>query len=115
MGLGSGVTASVARYIGQKDKIKADHCAEHAIIIAYFISIIFTTLGLIFGKSILIFLGAKDFILIQAWDYLFYITLGLPFMVFSAFFRSVLAGEGDMKFPMMVAGLGTILNIIFDP
>tara|TARA_B100000886_G_scaffold283556_1_gene207864 strand:+ start:340 stop:1740 length:1401 start_codon:yes stop_codon:yes gene_type:complete len=115
MGLGSGVTASVARYIGQKDKIKADHCAEHAIIIAYFISITFTALGLIFGKSILIFLGAKDFILIQAWDYLFYITLGLPFMVFSAFFRSVLAGEGDMKFPMIVAGLGTILNIILDP
>ena len=115
MGLGSGVTASVARYIGQKDKIKADHCAEHAIIIAFFISIIFTSLGLIFGKSILIFLGAKDFILTQAWDYLFYITLGLPFMVFSAFFRSVLAGEGDMKFPMIVAGLGTILNIILDP
>ena len=67
------------------------------------------------GKSILIILGAKDFILTQAWDYLFYITLGLPFMVFSAFFRSVLAGEGDMKFPMIVAGLGTILNIILDP
>ncbi len=115
MGLGSGVTASVARYIGQKDKVKADHCAEHAIIIAFFISIIFTTLGLIFGNIILISLGAKDFILAQAWDYLFYITLGLPFMVFSAFFRSVLAGEGDMKFPMIVAGLGTILNILLDP
>ena len=36
-------------------------------------------------------------------------------MVFSGFFRSILAGEGDMKFPMMVAGLGTILNIILDP
>ena len=43
------------------------------------------------------------------------IVLGLPFMVFSGFFRSILAGEGDMKFPMMVAGLGTILNIILDP
>ena len=36
-------------------------------------------------------------------------------MVFSGFFRSILAGEGDMKFPMMVAGLGTVLNIILDP
>jgi putative MATE family efflux protein len=41
--------------------------------------------------------------------------IGLPFMVFSGFFRSILAGEGDMKFPMMVAGLGTVLNIILDP
>ena len=36
-------------------------------------------------------------------------------MIFSGFFRSILAGEGDMKFPMMVAGFGTILNIILDP
>ena len=43
------------------------------------------------------------------------IVLGLPFMVFSGFFRSILAGEGDMKFPMMVAGLGTLLNTILDP
>ena len=36
-------------------------------------------------------------------------------MVFSGFFRSILAGEGDMKFPMMIAGLGTFMNIILDP
>jgi putative MATE family efflux protein len=39
----------------------------------------------------------------------------MPFMIFSGFFRSILSGEGDMKFPMMVAGLGTVLNIILDP
>ena len=36
-------------------------------------------------------------------------------MIFSGFFRSILAGEGDMKLPMLVAGFGTILNIILDP
>jgi len=36
-------------------------------------------------------------------------------MVFSAFFRSILVGEGDTKFPMTVAALGTILNLILDP
>tara|TARA_Y100000590_G_scaffold12896_1_gene15671 strand:- start:118 stop:1077 length:960 start_codon:yes stop_codon:yes gene_type:complete len=41
--------------------------------------------------------------------------IGMPFMIFSGFFRSILAGEGDMKFPMMIAGLGTVLNIILDP
>ena len=37
------------------------------------------------------------------------------FIVFSIVFRSILAGEGDMKFPVMVAATGTILNIILDP
>ena len=54
-------------------------------------------------------------ILPLAWDYLRVSCYGISFGIFSGFFRSILAGEGDMKFPMMVAGLGTILNIILDP
>ena len=115
MGLGSGVTASIARFIGQKNKSGADNSAEHAIAMAACISGIFTLLGLYYGKDILAILGAEGDILLLGWDYLSMIVLGLPFMVFSGFFRSILAGEGDMKFPMMVAGLGTILNIILDP
>ena len=115
MGLGSGVTASIARLIGQKNKSGADNSAEHAIAMAACISGVFTLLGLYYGKDILAIFGAEGNILTLGWDYLSMIVLGLPFMVFSGFFRSILAGEGDMKFPMMVAGLGTILNIILDP
>jgi putative MATE family efflux protein len=115
MGLGSGVSATIARYIGAKDKVNADNSAEHAILIGLFISTILTTLGFLYGQTMLQNLGATDAIVHLSWSYLKIICMGLPFMVFSAFFRSILAGEGDMKFPMMVAGLGTVLNIIFDP
>ena len=115
MGLGAGVTASIARFIGEDDKIRADNAAEHALAMALVISFIFTILGILYGKNLLIFLGAKNVILELAWHYLSTMVIGLPFMVFSGFFRSILAGEGDMKFPMMIAGLGTILNIILDP
>ena len=115
MGLGSGVTASIARFIGDEDKKSADNSAEHALAMAGGIAIVFTILGIFYGEKILIALGAEGEILILAWEYLSMIVLGLPFMVFSGFFRSILAGEGDMKFPMMVAGLGTLLNTILDP
>ena len=115
MGLGSGVTASIARFIGDEDKKSADNSAEHAIAMAGGIAIVFTILGIYYGEKILITLGAEGEILVLAWEYLSMIVLGLPFMVFSGFFRSILAGEGDMKFPMMVAGLGTLLNTILDP
>ena len=115
MGLGSGVTASIARFIGENKKSHADNSAEHALALAAVIATIFTTAGLMFGFHFLTFLGAEGEILSLAWDYLYIIILGLPFMIFSGFFRSILAGEGDMKFPMMVAGLGTLLNIILDP
>ena len=115
MGLGSGVTASIARFIGDEDKKSADNSAEHALAMAGGIAIVFTILGIYYGEKILIALGAEGEILNLAWEYLSMIVLGLPFMVFSGFFRSILAGEGDMKFPMMVAGLGTLLNTILDP
>ena len=115
MGLGTGVTASIARFIGENNKSNADNSAEHALVLGAIISLIFTSLGLVYGQDILKSMGADGKILELGWDYLFVICIGLPFMIFSGFFRSILAGEGDMKFPMMVAALGTILNIILDP
>ena len=114
-GLGSGVTASIARYIGADDKVNADNSAKHATAMAAVISIILTTLGLLYGESILSFLGAKGSILTLSWDYLRVICYGLPCMIFSGFFRSILSGEGDMKLPMIVTALGTVLNVILDP
>ena len=114
-GVGSGVTASIARFIGAKDKVNADNTAEHAVALGLIISTIITTLGLIYGEDLLQRLGATESVLPLSWDYLKVSLIGLPFMVFSTFFRSILSGEGDMKLPMAVAGLGTILNIILDP
>jgi len=115
MGLGTGVTASIARFIGKDNKAGADNSAEHAMAMALFISVVLTSLVFLFGEEILSSLGAEGVILPIAWEYLRVICIGLPFMIFSGFFRSILAGEGDMKLPMMVAGFGTILNIILDP
>ena len=46
MGLGSGVTASIARFIGDEDKKSADNSAEHALAMAGGIAIVFTILGI---------------------------------------------------------------------
>ena len=115
MGLGTGVTASIARFIGQDNKKEADNSAEHAVFMAVIISFSLSSIGLMFGKTILALFGAEGEILSLGWEYLHVMCVGMPFMIFSGFFRSILAGEGDIKFPMMVAGLGTILNIILDP
>ncbi|MFC1528139.1 MATE family efflux transporter [Candidatus Neomarinimicrobiota bacterium] len=115
MGLGSGVTASIARFIGANDKMNADNGAEHALLIASIISVIMVIIGVLFGKQMLAILGAPPEIINMSWSYLRIISIGLFFMVFSGFFRSILAGEGDMKTPMIITAIGTILNIILDP
>jgi putative MATE family efflux protein len=115
MGLGSGVTASIARYIGAKEKVNADNSAEHSVLLALIISLIFSITGLMFGERILVVLGAENEILQLAWSYLKIICFGLIFVVFSSFFRSILAGEGNMKLPMIVSAIGTVMNIVLDP
>lgn len=115
MGLGSGVTASIARFIGAGDKQNADNSAEHALLMAGTISVIMVSVGLLFGRRMLAILGATPEILDLSWSYLRIISVGLFFMVFSGFFRSILSGEGDMKTPMIISGIGTTLNIILDP
>ena len=69
-GLGSGVTASIARFIGADDKVNADNAAEHAVAIALIISVILTIIGLIFGETILMYMGCTPAVLPQAWEYL---------------------------------------------
>ena len=114
-GLGNGVTASIARFIGAEDKVNADNSAEHALVFAFIISAVLTLLGLLYGRRILIFMGCTEEILPLAWDYLRISCYGISFGIFSGFFRSILAGEGEMKLPMIIAGLGTVLNTILDP
>ena len=69
-GLGSGVTASIARFIGSDDKVNADNAAEHAIVMAFVISTLLTSLGLLYGKQILVKIGCTPEVLPQAWEYL---------------------------------------------
>ena len=115
MGLGSGVTASIARFIGAKDKVNADNSAEHALLMASIISVIMVTFGLLYGKQMLTILGTTPELIDIAWSYLHIVTIGLFFMVFSGFFRSILSGEGDMKTAMTISAIGTVMNIILDP
>ncbi|GIS55034.1 hypothetical protein Ct9H90mP29_20760 [bacterium] len=50
-GLGSGVTASIARFIGDEDKKSAGNSAEHALAMAGGIAIVFTILGIFMEKK----------------------------------------------------------------
>ena len=73
---------------GKKNKINADNCAEHAVFMAALISIVLSSTGLLFGREILSLFGAEGEILNLGWEYLNVMCIGMPFMIFSGFFRS---------------------------
>jgi len=114
-GLGTGITVAVARCVGAGDKRGADNVAEHAVVLTVAISTVLTLLGLAYGRALLIKLGCPESVLPDAWEYLRISCIGITFVVSFMFFEAILAGEGNMKLPVIFAGLGTVLNIALDP
>ena len=59
VGIGTGTTATIAQYIGQKDKENAEKTASQTILIGFLSTIFLTVLGLIYGEGLLSILGAE--------------------------------------------------------
>ena len=114
-GLGSGATTVISQFIGSKDKKNANSTAVHTILMGIIIGIIMTYIGFYYGDKLLSIQGADEKTILVALDYFYIMAAGSIFMVLSVFFRSILSGEGEMMFPMIVMGVGTVLNIILDP
>ena len=114
-GLGSGATTVIAQEIGKGKKQLADNAAEHIIILGIILSIIFIVIGIFFGETLIKYQSEDLKVYNQASSYFYTMLYGVPFMVLSIFFRSILSGEGDTLLPMKVLGLGTLINLLLDP
>ena len=114
-GLGSGITAVIANFIGAEDKKGADNSAEHGVALGLILGAAITTAGFLWGKDLLLLAGASENTIGPAWDYFSIIIIGYMFMVLSVFFRSILTGEGNVRTPVMIQAMGTVVNIILDP
>ncbi len=114
-GIGSGITAVIARFIGADDKINADNTALHGVVMGLVMSVVLGGAAGLWGNHILSIIGTPPELYDLAWSYLKVISIGLPFIILSGTIRAIMAGEGDMKMPMYVGAAGTILNIILDP
>jgi putative MATE family efflux protein len=115
IGLSMGVTAMVARRIGEKNNKAANVVAGQALWIGAFISIVVAILGVIFARDILKLMGAEAAVLETGSNYTT-IMFGGSFTVFFLFLNNaIFRGAGDAKIAMHSLWLANIINIILDP
>lgn len=114
-GIGVGTTSLIARSLGTKDFKKAGEVAEHALLIAIVVSLIFTVIGIAFAGLLFDVMGVSAVVKELAIEYMNIILMGAPIMFTIMVANSVIRGEGEMKVPMYVMGASAILNIILDP
>ena len=113
-GLGSGAAFALSKYLGENNKLKADNAAVHSILINVIVSLIITSLLLVFLNPILNAMGAGQTIG-YATDYGIIIILGSVFVIFSNALYGIFRGEGDTTRPMYAMIASAILNMILDP
>lgn len=115
VGLGSGATSSISRFVGAHDKNRASDSAAHSIIILFIASIILTLIFLVIQEPLLRIYGATGTALEESLSYSTPLFLGLIGIMFANGASGILRGEGDMKRAMYAVVVSVILNAILDP
>ena len=115
IGLSIGVTATVARRVGEKDLEGAARTATHAVYLGLLVSVVMGAAGVIFAPTLLGLLKAEPAV----------IELGTPFfrimmgtnvvIVFLFLLNGIFRGAGDAAIALRVLIIANGLNILFCP
>lgn len=115
IGLSTAATAIVARRIGEKNPEAAAHAGAQSLLIAGLITIVTSTLGIVFAADILSLMGASDAV-IQEGAVFTRIMLGGSLAIILLFLiNGIFRGAGDAAMAMRSLWIASIINIILCP
>ena len=115
MGLSIGVTALVARRIGEGDRDGAARGAAQAILLGLLLAVAFGVAGVVYAPDILRIMGADDTVVATGLPYT-RIMLGGNVVIILLFLQNAaFRGAGDAAIAMRVLWIANGLNIILDP
>lgn len=115
IGLSTAATAIVARRIGEKDPEAAAHAGAQSMIIATFVTIIFSILGTYYAEEILEMMGAEEDVVREGAIFT-RIMMGGSFAIIMLFLiNGVFRGAGDAAMAMKSLWIASIINIILCP
>ncbi|HEX8736932.1 MAG TPA: MATE family efflux transporter [Pyrinomonadaceae bacterium] len=115
IGLSIGATATVARRIGEKDTEGAAKSAAHVIYLGVIVSLVMSTIGIIFAPTFLRLLGGTPQIVEQGTTFTRIMLGGNAVVVFLFLLNAIFRGAGDAAVAMRVLWLANILNMILAP
>ncbi len=114
IGIGSGATIVISQYFGAKDYKQVIKAIDTLFIFMFFVSLLVTLLGLLFGESIFRLLQLPEHLMPQAMEY-FQVYISGAFLFFGFHTTSsILRGLGDSKTPVYFLAIATVFNVFFD-
>lgn len=111
---GTGGSAIVARYFGEKDKEKANQCFSLFTYVSFGLGIILSVIGVVFIHSMAQALGAEGEMLENACLYARIILLALPFNILQVYFQTFFITAEKPKLGFAVTVSSGCANILLD-
>ena len=112
--MSQGATALIGNALGQKDTNHAKQIIYHTVILAIFLSIILTIVGIIVSPYLMRILGAKGIYLKEALSYINVILYGSAFFIGVFFSNAILNSIGNTMVFRNFLVTGFFFNIILD-
>jgi putative MATE family efflux protein len=115
VGLSIGVTATVARRIGEHDPEGAARAAVQGIALGVIIALAMGILGVIFAPALLRALGAPDDVVATGSTFTRVMLGGNASVVMLFLINAIFRGAGDAAIAMRVLWLANVINIVLGP
>ncbi|WP_242164853.1 MATE family efflux transporter [Lysobacter sp. M15] len=115
MGLAMGITALVARRIGEGRREEAAVTAVQALWIALLASVPFAVAGIVWARDLLALMGADAWTLEHGSRYMQWMLGGNAVIMLLFVINAIFRGAGDAAIAMRVLWVANGLNIVLDP
>lgn len=115
IGLSMGVTAIVARRIGEKKVEGARRTAVQAIILGVIVAAAISVIGILFPKEILQLMGGAPDLVEEGYRFTQILLGGNVTIMLLFLINAIFRGAGDASVAMRVLIFSNLLNIILDP
>ena len=115
VGLSIGVTALVARRIGEGNRDGAARAAAQAVLLGVLLAVVFGVTGVVFAADILSLMGADDAVVAIGLPYTRIMFGGNIVILLLFLLNAAFRGAGDAAIAMRVLWLANGLNIVLDP
>lgn len=112
-GMGGSAVASMA--LGEQNQKRMKQVSAFITYVSLAVGILFALVLVGFMQPILSIFGANEETYALARGYVFHISYGAPFIIWSAAASFVVRSEGASKEAMIGSMIGTIANIVLDP
>lgn len=110
----SAISAIISQYLGANKLDEVKQLPAQAIAIIVALSVLVCAITLPFSEPVFKFYNAKDLLLEFSVDYYNIRIIGLPFTLYTFAVFGVFRGLQNTYYPMIIALMGTVVNIALD-